>query len=50
MRAILKGTNENEIDIILELLIEIKDNQFIDQVIEICRKNAMTGQYLKVMN
>ncbi|MFP9128428.1 hypothetical protein [Niallia sp. BSM11] len=38
MKEILEGINENEKDFILELLIEIKDDKFIDQVIGICRK------------
>jgi len=38
MKEMLEGINENEKDFILELLIEIKDDKFIDQVIDICRK------------
>ncbi|MEM5011300.1 hypothetical protein WKH57_11315 [Niallia taxi] len=38
MKGILAGVNDDEKDFILELLIENKDNHFIDEVIQICRK------------
>ena len=38
MKGILDGVNDNEKEFILELWIENRDDYFIDEVIEICRK------------